>query len=211
MRAVLIGAGGHARAVVHAARDGDLDIVACTDPRPELHGTALDGVQVVGNDDALPGLFADGVRAAVMGLGAVGDNALRARLFAKVVAAGFSMPAIVAPDAAVAPTAAVGDGTVVLTRAVIGPGAVLGQNVIVNTGAIVEHDCTIDDHAHIASGAVLGGAVRVETLAHIGLNATVRQGIRVGERALAGAGAVVVANVPAGATVTGVPARERSF
>lgn len=211
MRAVLIGAGGHARSVIEAARGGDLELVACTDPRAELHGTELDGVPIVGGDEGLPALRAAGVEAAVMGLGAVGDNALRARLFAEVVSVGFRPAAVVAADATVAQTATLAGGCVVLTRAVVGPGAVLGINVVVNTGAIVEHDCVLGDHAHVASGAVLGGAVTVGELAHVGLGATVRQGVRIGDRALVGAGAVVVTDVPAAVTVVGVPARERAL
>jgi sugar O-acyltransferase (sialic acid O-acetyltransferase NeuD family) len=211
VRAVLIGAGGHARAVVQAARGGDIHLVACTDPRPERHGGDVDGVPIVGADDRLPALREEGIEGAVMGLGAIGDNTLRARLFDRIAELGFAMPPVVAADASVAASATLGDGCVVLTRAVVGPGSVLGRNVIINTGAIVEHDCTVLDHAHVATGAVLGGDVEVGELAHVGLGATVRQGIRLGERALAGAGAVVVADVPVGTTVVGVPARARGL
>jgi acetyltransferase-like isoleucine patch superfamily enzyme len=41
----------------------------------------------------------------------------------------------------------------------------------------------------------------------IGAGATVSPGVLVGDRAIVGAGAVVVTDVPAGATVVGVPAR----
>jgi sugar O-acyltransferase (sialic acid O-acetyltransferase NeuD family) len=211
MRAVLIGAGGHARAVIEAVHGGDMELVACTDPRTELHGTMLDGVAVVGGDDRLAALRADGVMAAVLALGAVGDNALRARLFeALSTEHGFALPPVISRHAAVAQTATVGAGCVVLAMAVVGPGAVLGRNVIVNSGAIVEHDCTIGDHAHVASGATLGGAVAVGACAHVGLGAAVRHAQRIGDGALVAAGAVVVTDVPAGATVMGCPAREVS-
>jgi UDP-perosamine 4-acetyltransferase len=210
VRAVLIGAGGHARALVEAARGGALELVACTDPRAELHGTTLDGVPVVGGDDRLPALREDGVEAAVLALGAVGDNALRALLFDEIEAYGFALPPVVSPHAAVAQTATLGAGCAVLAMAVVGPGAVLGRNVIVNSGAIVEHDCAVGDHAHIASRAVLGGGVTVGARAHVGLGATVRQGQRLGDGCLVAAGAVVVADVAAGTTVMGCPAREAS-
>ena len=47
----------------------------------------------------------------------------------------------------------------------------------------------------------------VEDAVSIGSNATILCGIRIGRGALIGAGAVVTADVPAGATVAGVPAR----
>jgi acetyltransferase-like isoleucine patch superfamily enzyme len=50
----------------------------------------------------------------------------------------------------------------------------------------------------------------VERGAAIGSGAVVLGGVRIGARATIGAGAVVVHDVPAGATVLGVPARTRS-
>lgn len=47
----------------------------------------------------------------------------------------------------------------------------------------------------------------VEDGVSIGSNATILCGIRIGQGAMIGAGAVVTADVPAGATVAGVPAR----
>jgi UDP-2-acetamido-3-amino-2,3-dideoxy-glucuronate N-acetyltransferase len=47
----------------------------------------------------------------------------------------------------------------------------------------------------------------VEAGAAIGSSAVILGGIRIGERAVVGAGAVVTRDVPAGATVAGVPAR----
>jgi UDP-perosamine 4-acetyltransferase len=66
----------------------------------------------------------------------------------------------------------------------------------------------IGNHAHIAPGATLSGAVQVGQLSHIGTGASVRQGIRIGERAVVGVGSVVVRDVPDGAVVRGVPARQ---
>ena len=53
----------------------------------------------------------------------------------------------------------------------------------------------------------LGGTVTVGDGAFVGLGARVLPGITIGERATVGAGAVVHRDVPAGATMVGVPAR----
>ncbi|HEY7960545.1 MAG TPA: NeuD/PglB/VioB family sugar acetyltransferase [Solirubrobacteraceae bacterium] len=208
MRTIVVGAGGHARSVIAALRSSGeaLEPVACTDPDAALHGSEIDGVPVLGADGLLPELL-DGGAAACLGLGAVGDNRPRARLYAHVAALGFVLPKVIHGRAHVDSTASIGAGSVVLAGALVGPGAVIGENVIVGTGAIVEHDCRIGDHAHLASGCVLGGAAAVAASAHVGLGAVVLQGRGVGPLALVGAGAVVVRDVPSGETVAGSPAR----
>jgi UDP-perosamine 4-acetyltransferase len=60
----------------------------------------------------------------------------------------------------------------------------------------------------VGPGARLAGAVTVGERAHVGIGAVVIEGIRVGDGALVAAGAVVVRDVPAGARVAGVPARD---
>jgi UDP-perosamine 4-acetyltransferase len=208
MRTVIVGAGGHARAVIAALRtsSGGYEPVACTDPDTTLHGRTIDGVPIVGDDSVLPSLLADGVAAACLGLGGVGDNRPRAELHMRVAQLGFALPAVVHEHAHVASSAAIGAGSVVLAGAVLATGATIGEDVIVGNGTIVEHDCTVGDHAHLASGCVLGGVAHIARGAHVGLGAVVLQGRRVGADALVGAGAVVVHDVAGGETVVGCPA-----
>ena len=54
----------------------------------------------------------------------------------------------------------------------------------------------------LCGGVTLGDGV------HVGAGAVIVQEIHIGAQAVIGAGAVVTANVPAGATVFGVPARK---
>jgi UDP-perosamine 4-acetyltransferase len=209
IRLLVLGAGGHARVVIDAARTrDDIEIVG-------LVGTdrdrgPIDGVPVVGTDGDLPALRARGATHAIVGTGSVRPGTLRAELFERIRAAGLAAAVIAHRDTTVAPTAAIGEGSILLAHATVNPGARIGRNVIVNTGAIVEHDCEIGDHAHISPGAVLGGGVRVGPHAHVGIGATVIQGIAIGSGAMVGAGAVVIHDVPDGVQVVGVPARERT-
>lgn len=208
---VVVGAGGHGRSVIDALRAsrGDLEPRACTDPDPARAGADVDGVPVVGDDDRLPGLLADGIEAACLGVGGISDNRPRARLYEHVRALGFQLPSVVHGRGYVAASARIGSATVVLAGAIVGAGAVVGENVIVNSGAIAEHDCEIGDHVHLASGCTLGGGALVEPYAHVGLGARVLQGRRIGAGAIVGAGAVVVRDVPPGQIVVGCPAATR--
>ena len=209
LRCVVLGAGGHARVVIDALRASRVAIPsALLDADPRLWGKELMGVKIIGGDDQLGQLKAEGVGGFVIGLGAVGDNRPRRRLFTMALAHGLTPVTIRHPQAVCSGSAQIGPGSVVLACAVINAGASVGVNVIVNTGAIVEHECVVEDHAHLATGSRLASRVRVGPYAHVGLGASVRQGITIGEGAVVGAGAVVVKDVEAWTVVVGVPARK---
>ncbi len=205
---VVLGGGGHARIVIECMVRMGLGLPqAVLDPDPALADSRVCEVPVRGADDQLATLIEEGVGRFFVGLGGVGDNGPRARLFESGLRAGLEPETVVAPSADVSPSVKLGVGTFVGPGAVVNAGADLGRNVIVNSGAIVEHDCHIEDHVHVASGAVLASTVKVGMAAHIGAGAVVRQGVTIGARALVGAGAVVVDSVAPGTRVVGVPAR----
>jgi sugar O-acyltransferase (sialic acid O-acetyltransferase NeuD family) len=202
-----IGAGGHTKVLLDILRlMHTYHVVGLLDPG--CVGVSVSGVPVLGGDDLLPRLFADGIAAAFIGMGGVGDNTLRLKLFEKVQTAGFTFINVVHPAAILAYGVQLGQGVAIMAGVVINPDTKIGDNVIINTGALVEHDCEIGSHVHISPGAVLCGGVRVGMGAHIGAGATVRQYITIGEHALVGAGAVVVKDVPARTVVVGIPAHQ---
>lgn len=204
---VVLGGGGHARVLIDALRlSGAATLRAVLDADPVLWGQELLGVPIIGGDALLPNLRDQGVTHFVVGLGGIGDNRPRQRLFEAAFRQGLAPLSVRHPAASCSAWATIGPGSVLFPQAVVNAGAVLGANVIVNTGAIVEHDCIVGDHAHIASGATLASTVRVGVAAHIGAGATVRQCLTVGENAVVGAGAVVIRDVAARRTVIGVPA-----
>jgi sugar O-acyltransferase (sialic acid O-acetyltransferase NeuD family) len=207
IRAVGIGAGGHARVVLDSVlARGEVEVVGLLDANSTLWGAEMFGVPVLGGDELLEKLAAEGVRHAFVGIGGTRDNKRRAAAFERAHAAGMEVLTVVHPSAVVSPNASLGEGTVVLPGAIVNAGARLGRNVIVNSGAIVEHDCELGDHVHVATGACLAGAVVVGEGSLVGAGASVRQGIRIGPRALIAMGAAVVDDVAEGAAVAGVPA-----
>jgi sugar O-acyltransferase (sialic acid O-acetyltransferase NeuD family) len=107
----------------------------------------------------------------------------------------------------VASDAALGPGCQVLAHATVCAQARLERGVIVNTAASVDHECLVGAGAHIGPGVRLAGRVAVGERAFIGTGAVILPRLTIGCDAIVGAGAVVTADVPAGAVVTGVPAR----
>src|SRR5437899_12039502 len=208
MRAVGIGAGGHGRMLLESLQGRkDVEVVGMVDSDPAVKGGSGLGVPVLGGDEVLADVARSGVRRAFLGVGGVGDNSHRRRVWDAVRELGFEFLTVIHESAVVSPSAEIGEGSCIFPGAIIGAGARLGRNVIVNTGAIVEHDCELGDHVHVASGAVLAGGVSVGESAHIGAGATVKQGVHVGRAAVVALGAAVFAGVPDGAVVAGVPAR----
>lgn len=200
---VVVGAGGHGRALIELLRDhGGFVLAGVVDARPPA--TPVLGLAVLGDEGALPGLFAAGVRHACV---AIGEPAARLAVAARLVQIGFALPALLHPSVVRAGSAGVDEGAVVLPRAVLGAACRIGRLAIVNTGAIVEHDCVVGEGAHCGPGAVLCGGVRVGDRALIGAGATLRPGVTVGADAVVGLGAAVTDPVPEGGRVGGVPAR----
>ena len=179
-------------------------ILDCDGP---LWGKEMLGVPIRGGDELLPELVREGVTCFVVGVGGVGNNQPRRRLFELASSHSLKPLVVCHPSVVCSPWAKIGAGSMLFPGSIVNAGAVLGVNVIVNTGAIVEHDCVIGDHVHIATGACLSGTVRVGNGAYIGASATVRQCISIGEGAVLGAGAMVVKDVEPWAVVAGVPAR----
>ncbi|MBR0684141.1 hexapeptide transferase [Roseomonas eburnea] len=199
---LVLGAGGHGKAVVDLLRaHGGWRLAGVVDAAPRV--AAVLGVPVLGDESHLPELLRAGIAAAHP---AIGHNGLRLAAAARLRAAGFALPVLLHPAALLGHGVALAEGAVVMARATIGPEARIGRLVLVNTGALVEHDCELEEGAHIAPGAVLTGGVRIGAGAMIGAGAVVRPGVTVGAGAIIGAGAAVLSDVPAGATVAGVPA-----
>jgi UDP-perosamine 4-acetyltransferase len=193
MDILILGAGGHGRAVCEAARDagfsprGFLDAKA---PLPDMLG-----LPVLGNEAAH-----DGGPLLI----ALGGNPARLEAAARLAC---PLPMLLHPSAIRARSAELAEGAVVMPRVVLGALARIGRLALINTGAIIEHDVVVEEGAHVAPGAVLCGGVRVGARAMVGAGAVVAPNLVIGADAVVGAGAAVLAHVPPGAVVTGVPAR----
>lgn len=194
-RLLILGAGGHGRAVADLARACGFTIAGFTEPGGR-------GRDVVGTDDDLLALTQRlSLDGAVVG---VGNTALarRAALFGRLRERGLATPRLVHPSAIVSPSATVGEGTVVLPNAVVGADCVVGSNVVIYSGCVLEHDCRIEDHAYLAPGAILCGEVRVEEGAFVGAGAVAVPGATIGKGATVDALARVVGALAPGMRLT---------
>lgn len=197
---IVVGGGGHGKVVADAAIRAGRTLAGFLDANPQA--TLLD-LPLLGDDSRLDQAAFVAAHDFVV---AIGAQAVRARLSARLAAAG-ALAAVIHPSAVVAASARIGGGSVVLAQAVINPEARLGLGVIVNVCASVDHDTVLGDNVQVGPGARLTGGVHVGDDAFIGAGAVIMPGITVGRAATVGAGAVVTRAVGDGIVVTGIPAR----
>lgn len=105
-----------------------------------------------------------------------------------------------------------------LTGIEIHPGAMIGRRVFIDhgMGVVVGETSEVGDDVTLYQGVTLGGTSLEKGKRHptleqgviVGAGAKILGPITVGAGARVGSNAVVVKNVPAGATVVGIPARE---
>jgi sugar O-acyltransferase (sialic acid O-acetyltransferase NeuD family) len=200
---LVVGAGGHARVVLDIAeKQARYRVVGLVDDSPALAGKRVLGYAVLGGREVVE--RADAPSHAIV---ANGTPQARAAWQDYLEARGFQLAVLAHPSAQIGREVSIGVGTVLMAGAIVNSGSTLGRGVIVNTAASIDHDCRIGDFAHLAPGARLAGGVEIGARAHVGIGACVLQNRVVGQDAVVGGGAAVVHDVPAGLTVTGVPAR----
>ena len=201
---VLIGGGGHCKSIISSIDKSLFSDIVIVDS-PDAVGKFVDGVSIVGTDDDLPQLYAEGYHNAFIAVGSVSSSQKRMQITEFLSGIGFAFTSIIDSTAVIAESAVIGSGVFIGKNAVINAGSKIEDFAIINTGVIVDHDCSIGEYVHLSPGAVLSGMVSVGKNTHVGTGCSVKQGISIGDNTTVGMGSVVLHDIPSSCTAYGNP------
>jgi sugar O-acyltransferase (sialic acid O-acetyltransferase NeuD family) len=197
---VLIGDGGHARAVrdvIESLNGYSISLGG----RPEIAMTIKDSREI--SKDGRKAL-GNQYKNFVLGVGQIKSAQDRIDIVEQFP--GVQWPTIISPHAYVSPKAAIGQGVVIMHNAVVNAGALVDDFCIVNTGAIVEHDADVGEFCHISTNAVVNGGASVGRCSFIGSGAVVLNQIRIGADVILGAGSIACTDIDKPGIYRGNPA-----
>ena len=175
--------------------------IVLLDDDPNKLGESLLGVDIVGPISDLEA--AESGESEVSNLVARTTTG-RAAVASRILSSGVPAAKLVHPRVDIL-GASYDSGVVVYENAILGPETFLGPDSVVFMGAVVGHEARVGRGCVIASGAVLNARVELEDEVYVGTNASILPEIKIGRGATIGANTAVIEDVPAGATVVGVP------
>lgn len=204
-RIFIVGGGGFGREAFNWVRD------AWPTASAKVAGfLSADGDLLDGHNSAIP-IMADPADfqpdegcAFVLG---IGIPQVRRHVAESLLSRGATFLTVVHPTAIVAPTAVVGDGSIICPYAIVSDAANLGKFTLVNFHSSLGHDAATGDFSVLSPYAALGGGARIGADTFLGLHASVGPGKRLGPRTKVSANSAALSDAPADALIFGVPGR----
>ncbi|WP_201352337.1 acetyltransferase [Hydrogenimonas urashimensis] len=173
-RLILVGGGGHCKAVIDVVEKQGLYTIAGILDRPENVGGSVLGYEIIGTDEDIKRLAKKGYTFLVT-VGQIDTPRTRINIYERILEVSKNLATVVSPLAHVSAYARIGRGSVVMHHALVNAGAVIGENCIVNSKALIEHDAVVEAHSHISTGAILNGGTVVREGTFFGSGAVSRE------------------------------------
>jgi sugar O-acyltransferase (sialic acid O-acetyltransferase NeuD family) len=203
---LVIGAGGHARAVVSTLlRKKEFDILAVLDHAREDSTESILGVKVIGAKKLLTTIKSLETKNLFL---AIGDNKSRKTLFEELRSQGFDFPNHVAITSVLSQEVKLGAGNILFENTFIGPLCEIGDNNIFNNGSVFEHESRLNSHSHMGPNSTVAGRVKLGSEVFLGVGSCVIPSVNVADGTILGAGAVLTDSTFNPGVYVGMPARQ---
>jgi sugar O-acyltransferase (sialic acid O-acetyltransferase NeuD family) len=202
---VLIGGGGHCKSVIEAIQSDDhIDFIGVVDAQ-KLENVL--GVAYLGDDSILQDLVNQHYQFLIT-VGNIGAPNLRIKLFDNIKSLNGIFTTGISPNALVAKSSSIGEGTVIMQHAIVNAEVVIGKNCIINSKALLEHETIIGDHVHISTGVIVNGQCKIGNNCFIGSGSVIGNNVSIADNTIIGAGSVVLKDIKEAGTFFGQPARK---
>ena len=201
---IIIGAGGHCRSVLSAAKSMNkwedykiIDTNYSKDDEQIMGHKVYPFEKLFKFDEKKFDLFI-----------AIGDNNIRKSISKKIENLRFDFVNIVHANALIDSNSKIGNGNFFGQFSNIGPCSQIGNFNIINSYGNVEHEVIMGNFNHLAPSSTICGRSRLRDGIFIGAKAVVIDKICLAENTIIGAGSVVLKSVnEANKKLVGVPAR----
>lgn len=201
---ILVGGGGHCKAVIDVAESAGYNILGVLD-KPEEVGNDVLAYKVIGTDDDIPKYVNDAEF--IITVGQINNCNIRKKIDQLIKNAGGRLATIIANDAYVSKYSSVGSGSVIMHKAFVNADAHIGENVILNTMANVGHDVRIGDFCHISTGVMICGNATIGNEVFIGSQSVVNQGVDICNNVVLSSMSVSNKNIVEPGVYVGAPAK----
>ena len=137
----------------------------------------------------------------------VGEPAIRERLYQKIRAEGFAMPALIHPSVCIPENTVIGEGVVIQVGCFVSCNVQIGNIVYIHPHTNIGHDCILEEGCVVAGFSNIAGTVHIGEYSYLALSCVIKQGLVIGKNSIIGMGAVVFRNVEDSMIVLGNPAK----
>ena len=204
---ILIGGGGHCKAVIDVIEEErKYKIAGIVDLREKI-GQKILGYEIIATDDDLPKLTNE-YKNFFITIGQIQSAELRIRIFNILKEYNITLPIIISPYAYVSKYSKIGEGTIIMHHAIINTNSSIGKNCIINNQALIEHDVVIKDNCHISTGSKVNGKTVVGNNCFLGSNTVLSNNLSISDNCIISAGSVVLKNIDQQGIYIGNPLRK---
>jgi len=200
-RVLVLGAGGGASLVIDIiSRTRTQVVAAILDNNKALHGSQLEGFEILGGFEKIDELIKRSAFDTVIST-IVKDNHHRKNIFDELRSAGLEFTNVIDPSCYIGLGSQLGTGNLIIHGGYIATKVTVGHNNFLAAGTFIEHHSVIGDHCTFGPRTSLSGKVTVGDCVKFGTNVAVEPFVTIGENSIIASGVAVNRHIPSNGLV----------